>query len=70
MIEAGVEKDERTSGAMAFTGGFDSDIEWNYRSVPQERAFGGDTVCLTSGKIVGGGSGVNYQVFTRGPAID
>ncbi|PYI07547.1 glucose dehydrogenase [Aspergillus sclerotiicarbonarius CBS 121057] len=70
LIEAGVQKDERTSGAMAFAGGFDSDLEWNYRSVPQERAFGGDTVCLTSGKIIGGGSGVNYQVFTRGPAID
>ncbi|PWY84786.1 glucose dehydrogenase [Aspergillus heteromorphus CBS 117.55] len=70
LVEAGVEKDDRTSGAMAFTGGFDSDIEWNYRSVPQERKFGGDTVCLTSGKIVGGGSAVNYQVFTRGPAVD
>ncbi|OOF96690.1 GMC oxidoreductase [Aspergillus carbonarius ITEM 5010] len=37
---------------MAFTGGFDSDIEWNYRSVPQERAFGGDTVshATNSGK--------------------
>ncbi|RAK93372.1 glucose dehydrogenase [Aspergillus costaricaensis CBS 115574] len=70
LIEAGVEKDDRTSGAMGFVAGFGSDIEWPHRSVPQERAFGGDTVCLTSGKLVGGGSGVNYQVFTRGPAVD
>lgn len=55
---------------MGFVAGFDSDLEWNLRSVPQERAFGGDTVCLASGKIVGGGSGVNYQVYTRGPAVD
>ncbi|BCS10581.1 hypothetical protein ALUC_31398S [Aspergillus luchuensis] len=70
LIEAGVENDDRTSGAMGFVAGFGSDIEWPHRSVPQERAFGGDTVCLTSGKLVGGGSGVNYQVFTRGPAVD
>ncbi|XRM42183.1 hypothetical protein ABZX51_005413 [Aspergillus tubingensis] len=70
LIEAGVEKDDRTSGAMGFAAGFGSDLEWPHRSVPQERAFGGDTVCLASGKIVGGGSGVNYQVFTRGPAVD
>ncbi|GKZ71987.1 hypothetical protein AnigIFM50267_008035 [Aspergillus niger] len=70
LIEAGIEKDDRTSAAMGFVAGFDSDLEWNLRSVPQERAFGGDTVCLASGKIVGGGSGVNYQVYTRGPAVD
>ncbi|OJJ68314.1 hypothetical protein ASPBRDRAFT_134278 [Aspergillus brasiliensis CBS 101740] len=70
LIEAGIDKDDRTSPALGFTAGFDSDLEWNLRSVPQERAFGGETVCLTTGKIVGGGSGVNYQVFTRGPAVD
>ncbi|GAT21222.1 glucose dehydrogenase [Aspergillus luchuensis] len=52
LIEAGVENDDRTSGAMGFVAGFGSDIEWPHRSVPQERAFGGDTVshATNSGK--------------------
>ncbi|RAL13108.1 GMC family oxidoreductase [Aspergillus homomorphus CBS 101889] len=70
LIEAGVDKDDRVLPALGLAGGFDSSIEWNYRSVPQPRGFGGDVVNLTSGKIVGGGSAVNYQAFTRGPAVD
>lgn len=71
LIEAGVQKDEQTLPAMGFLpGAGDSDIEWNYRSEPQLDGFGGNTVCLTSGKILGGGSAVNFQSFTRGPAID
>ncbi|RAH70007.1 GMC family oxidoreductase [Aspergillus aculeatinus CBS 121060] len=70
LLEAGVDKDDRVLPTLGIMGGFDSNLEWNYRSVPQARGFGGEVVNLTSGKIVGGGSAVNYQTFTRGPAVD
>ncbi|OJJ30841.1 hypothetical protein ASPWEDRAFT_119408 [Aspergillus wentii DTO 134E9] len=69
LIEAGVGRDERVIPAAGYLPGMGSDIEWNYRSEPQT-SFADEDVSLTSGKIVGGSSAVNFQCFTRGPSVN
>ncbi|MCP4385315.1 MAG: FAD-dependent oxidoreductase [Hyphomicrobiales bacterium] len=44
---------------------FDGDLTWNYRTVPQIHADNREMLFL-QGRVLGGGSSINGQVFTRG----
>lgn len=44
-------------------------FEWGYRSVPQRHAAGRE-IPLAQGHVLGGGSSINAQVFTRGVPED
>ena len=48
---------------------FDGNLTWNYRTTPQRHA-GGREMLFLQGRVLGGGSAVNGQVFTRGCARD
>ncbi|KAH8811291.1 glucose dehydrogenase [Xylogone sp. PMI_703] len=69
LLEKGVKDDPRVLPALGFAPGFTSTIETNYRTVPQTN-FAGITVSQTSGKLLGGSSAINYEVWTRGAAVD
>ena len=44
---------------------FDGDLTWNYRTTPQLHADNREMMFL-QGRVLGGGSSINGQVFTRG----
>jgi len=44
---------------------FDGSLTWNYRTVPQKH-MNGREMPFVQGRVLGGGSSVNGQVFTRG----
>ena len=44
---------------------FGGDLTWNYRTTPQRHA-GNREMLFLQGRVLGGGSSVNGQVFTRG----
>jgi choline dehydrogenase-like flavoprotein len=44
-------------------------IEWDQETVPQAAA-GGKSISAMCGKVSGGSSAINYQAWTRGPAVD
>ena len=44
---------------------YDGDITWNFRTTPQRHA-GDREMLFVQGRVIGGGSSVNGQVFTRG----
>lgn len=44
-------------------------FQWGYRSVPQPHA-GGREIPLAQGRVLGGSSSINAQVFTRGVPED
>ena len=44
---------------------FDGSLTWNYRTVPQAN-LNGRELPFVQGRVLGGGSSVNGQVFTRG----
>jgi choline dehydrogenase-like flavoprotein len=44
---------------------FDGSLTWNYRTVPQ-RHLNGRQLSFVQGRVLGGGSSINGQVFTRG----
>jgi choline dehydrogenase len=48
---------------------FQSQYDWNYLTVPQERA-GGRTVYWPRGRVIGGSSAVNAMVYIRGSRLD
>ena len=66
LLEAGpTDKDaniHRPAGLFKLFGG---DLTWNYRTVPQTHA-GNREMLFLQGRVLGGGSSVNGQVFTRG----
>lgn len=64
-----MKEDPRVLPALGFAPGFVSTIETNYRSVLQDN-FEGISVSQTSGKLLGGSSAVNYEVWTRGASVD
>ena len=43
---------------------FDGDLTWNYRTAPQRHA-GDRKKLFLQGRVIGGGSSVNGQVFTQ-----
>ena len=69
LLERGVKEDSRVLPALGFAPGFVSTIETNYRSVLQDN-FEGITVSQSSGKLLGGSSAVNHEVWTRGSSVD
>lgn len=42
---------------------------WGWHTVPQ-RHLGGRVVKFTQGRVIGGGSSINAQIYTRGNALD
>ena len=48
---------------------FDGSLTWNYRTVPQAR-LNNRQLPFIQGRVLGGGSSVNGQVFTRGAPED
>ncbi len=44
-------------------------VDWGYRTVPQRHAAGRE-MGLAQGRVIGGGSSINAQVFTRGARAD
>ena len=52
----------RPAGLFKLYGG---DLTWNYRTTPQRHA-GDRKMLFLQGRVIGGGSSVNGQVFTRG----
>lgn len=44
---------------------YDGDLTWNYRTAPQAHADNREMLFI-QGRVLGGGSSVNGQVFTRG----
>uniref|UniRef100_A0A2A4JMY6 Glucose-methanol-choline oxidoreductase N-terminal domain-containing protein n=1 Tax=Heliothis virescens TaxID=7102 RepID=A0A2A4JMY6_HELVI len=73
LIEAGPEEPEVTSvPAFAPVLGR-SNIDWNYRTQPEEmtcRAQRGQTCAWLSGRVMGGSSAINYVVYMRGNKKD
>ena len=48
---------------------YDRDLTWNYQTVPQRHADNREMLFL-QGHVLGGGSSINGQVFTRGCGAD
>ncbi|KAH8698370.1 hypothetical protein BGW36DRAFT_396168 [Talaromyces proteolyticus] len=69
LIEAGVKDDPRIRPALGLTGQAANEIKWNIQSVPQ-RAVGNKTIDLVQGKVLGGTSAINHQLWSRGSAGD
>jgi len=69
LVEAGVEQDPRVKPTLGLTGQAANEIKWNIQSAPQS-AVGNKTIDLVQGKVLGGTSGINHQVWSRGAAGD
>lgn len=69
LIEAGPESDPRVAPSLALAVSPHEDIQWAHRTVPQA-ALEGRTVSQEQGKILGGGSAINYQAWTRGASVE
>ncbi len=71
VLEAGIDasdnpKTRNLEGAFALAG---SDLDYNYKSTPQPNT-GNRVYTLTAGKVLGGGSILNYGGWARGDARD
>ena len=53
----------------AFSKLFQTDADWNYRTVPQEHAAGRD-LYWPRGKVLGGSSSINAMIYIRGHSGD
>lgn len=73
LIEAGGEENLLSTIPVAAFLLQKSKIDWSYESVPQTRAaFGlnGNKIPAPRGKLVGGGSSINYMLYVRGNKRD
>ncbi|MFO1070822.1 MAG: GMC family oxidoreductase N-terminal domain-containing protein [Geminicoccaceae bacterium] len=70
LLEAGPEDTYRyihmPVGFFKMTGG---PLTWGYRTAPQRHADGRE-ILFTQARVIGGGSSINAEVFTRGAAAD
>lgn len=72
LLEAGApdeEYEEEIYTPSMFTHLFKSDADWEYYTVPQEE-MGGRQLYHPQGKILGGSSALNAQIYNRGNAWD
>ncbi|KIY02456.1 uncharacterized protein Z520_02595 [Fonsecaea multimorphosa CBS 102226] len=71
LIEAGpdVSGHPITQAPLACFAAHGSDIDWNYKTVPQ-RHLNDRPLYEAGGKALGGGSATNYATWTRGPKFD
>lgn len=53
----------------AFSKLFQTEVDWNYRTVPQEHA-GGREMYWPRGKVLGGSSSINAMIYIRGHHAD
>lgn len=69
LLEAGRNEHENplVQSNMTATQLHDSDVSYNWRTVPQTR-LNGRQIRLYGGRLLSGGSGVNYGLWTRGHA--
>lgn len=65
IIEAGLEQDPRVKPSLGLVGQPAKEIKWVFPSAPQ-KAVGNKTTDFTQGKILGGTSSINHQVWSRG----
>lgn len=65
VIEAGFEQDPRVKPSLGLVGQPAKEIKWVFPSAPQ-KAVGNKTTDFTQGKILGGTSSINHQVWSRG----
>lgn len=65
VIEAGLEQDPRVKPSLGLVGQPAREIKWVFPSAPQ-KALGDKTTDFTQGKILGGTSSINHQVWSRG----
>ena len=70
VIEAGGEdEDKNIHIPAAFNKLFESDSDWNYRTVPQEH-LSGRRLYQPRGKTLGGSSSINAMIYIRGHSAD
>lgn len=71
LIEAGQDPTGHplTTAPLACFAAHHSDLDYAYRTVPQEH-LGGRACYAAAAKVLSGGSAVNYGAWTRGPAAD
>ncbi len=71
LIEAGndVSTHALTSLPLSCFSAHFSELDWNYKTVPQKHL--GDRICYAAaGKALSGGSAINYGTWTHGPSVD
>ncbi|KAL7921231.1 hypothetical protein ACQKWADRAFT_327740 [Trichoderma austrokoningii] len=71
LIEAGQDPTGHplTTAPLACFAAHHSDLDYAYRTVPQEQ-LGGRQCYAAGAKVLSGGSAINYGAWTRGPAAD
>ncbi|KIW85067.1 hypothetical protein Z517_00455 [Fonsecaea pedrosoi CBS 271.37] len=71
LIEAGpdVSGHPLTQSPLGCFAAHGSDIDWNYKTVPQPH-LNDRSLYEAGGKALGGGSATNYATWTRGPKVD
>ncbi|EHK49445.1 hypothetical protein TRIATDRAFT_50821 [Trichoderma atroviride IMI 206040] len=71
LIEAGPDPTGHplTTAPLACFAAHYSDLDYAYRTVPQEH-LGGRPCYAAAAKVLSGGSAINYGAWTRGPAAD
>lgn len=70
LLEAGGEDSDRNVHIpAAFHKLFESDADWNYRTVPQEH-LAGRRLYQPRGKMLGGSSSINAMIYIRGHRAD
>ncbi len=70
LLEAGGEDtDKNIHIPAAFSKLFESDADWNYRTVPQEH-LAGRRLYQPRGKTLGGSSSINAMIYVRGHRAD
>ncbi|KIW31180.1 uncharacterized protein PV07_02848 [Cladophialophora immunda] len=71
LIEAGADVSAHplTQAPLACFGAHGSDIDWNYKTVPQPH-LNDRSLYEAGGKALGGGSATNYATWTRGSKVD
>ena len=70
LIEAGPDKHEHAAvkAPLAAFSLHGTELEYNYKTVPQEHV-NARQICTHGGRLLSGGSSVNYGVWTRGQSV-
>ncbi|KAL4744564.1 hypothetical protein BDW72DRAFT_212386 [Aspergillus terricola var. indicus] len=71
LLEAGQRKDDRTLRVSGnrWTTFQEADINWGYKTTPQEHCNGRE-IDYSRGKVLGGGSAINFGIYTVGAKDD
>ncbi|KAL4976210.1 hypothetical protein BDW66DRAFT_166615 [Aspergillus desertorum] len=71
LLEAGQRKDDRTLRVSGnrWTTFQEADINWGYKTTPQEHCNGRE-IDYSRGKVLGGGSAINFGIYTVGARDD